>query len=64
MLDDVLDETIEDDASEDERIQTFLTEVATEFERDVTADEENRLEAYDDIRFVADPRSQWYEEDR
>ena len=42
----------------------FLEKRRAEFERDLEADRDNRREAYDDLRFVADPATQWDSRDR
>ena len=63
-----MDEPLEvaEDSTEgsESKLQEWLSARAIEFERDRDADRENREEAYDDIRFIADPASQWDERDR
>lgn len=54
----------EDEGSEEEAINQFLSDRRKEFERDKEADSDNRREAYDDMRFVADPVTQWDARDR
>ncbi len=64
-MDDVVD-LPDDEQGETEQsaADTFLDKRRAEFERDLEADRDNRREAYDDIRFVADPATQWDSRDR
>lgn len=63
FVDDIQDDE-DQEVTEDEALEKLLEAAREDFERDKQADEFNRLEAYDDIRFVAEPKSQWFEEDR
>lgn len=66
MDDDVMPSVDGDEieASQTEVIDKFLAEARQTFEKDKDADQDNRREAYDDIRFVADPVTQWDVRDR
>ena len=59
-----LEEVEADEESEESKIEAFLGKRRAEFERDREADQENRREAYDDIKFVTDPVTQWDSRDR
>ena len=58
------DDEAENEDTEAQAIEKVLDEARDDFEQDRKADDHNRLEAYDDRRFVSDPRSQWFDEDR
>lgn len=69
MDDDVMyaDAALDEDEmqeSEEQQIEAFLAKRRAEFERDRDADQENRREGYDDIKFVTDPVTQWDSRDR
>lgn len=50
--------------TEEEGLEALLAKARDDFERDREADSFNRTEAYNDISFVAEPYTQWFEEDR
>lgn len=60
-LEPVEDAPIDGETSE---ADAFLEKARAEFERDLQADRDNRREAYDDMRFIADPATQWDSRDR
>lgn len=64
-MDEPLNDAYEtEDENPDAEIAEFLSKARQEFAMDRDADRDNRLEAYDDLRFIADPYSQWLEDDR
>lgn len=64
MDDNVMLSEADEDSPENDAIDKFLAEARQLFEKDKDADQDNRREAYDDIRFVADPVTQWDVRDR
>lgn len=58
------DETDDEDQDLEQQTREFLAKALKEFEADQEHDKDNRQEAFDDLSFVHDPRTQWLEADR
>jgi len=63
------DEQLEEDGGDDKAdqetlIREFLDKALKEFTADQEHDKDNRKEAFDDLSFLHDPKTQWMEADR